>query len=189
MSTDNQFSVVEQVTLALEREGPEFDPLLLTLTLSFLRAASAFERAHLRELAPHGLTTGQFNVLTVLDRAGGPLTMGEVGQAVSVRPANLTGLIDSLVKKGFVQREPNPVDRRSSNVTLTDAGRQFLGPFLVEHWRYLQRLFGGLGLDERVGMQRMLEQFLMSVEAALQIDSPTGGDGTRTASSGSDPAA
>ena len=174
MSANGQFSVVDQVSRALEREGPEFDPLLLTLTLSFLRAGSAFERAHLKELAPHGLTIGQFNVLTVLDRAAGPLTMGEVGQAVSVRPANLTGVVDSLVGKGFVQREPNPGDRRSSNVRVTKAGRRFLAGFLVGHWRYLQRLFAGLSVDDRLELGRLLDRFLTSVEVAIAEEQPPG---------------
>jgi DNA-binding MarR family transcriptional regulator len=170
VSVDGEFSVVHQVRRALEREGPDFDPLLLTLTLSFLRAGSAFERAHLKELAPNGLTTSQFNVLTVLDRAPGPLTMGELGQAVSVRPANLTGVVDSLGAKGFVKREPNPSDRRSSNVCVTDEGRHFLGPLLKGHWRYLQRLFAGLSVDERLAMGRLLDRFLASIETALSED-------------------
>jgi DNA-binding MarR family transcriptional regulator len=179
VAADRSFSVVDEVSRALEREGPEFDPLLLTLTLTFLRAGAAFERAHLRELSPYGLTTGQFNVLTVLDRNEGPLTMGELGQAVSVRPANLTGVVDSLVAKGYVMREPNPVDRRSSNVSVTREGRQFLGPFLEDHWRYLQRLFAGVGMVDRHELERLLELFLASVQSVLATHDDGGTAPTR----------
>lgn len=166
MTSLGEYSVSEQVSRALAREGPGFDPLLLTLTLSLIRAGADFERAHVRELAPHGLTTGQFNVLTVLDRAEGAMTMGEVGQAVSVRPANLTGVVDVLARRGLVAREPHPTDRRASNVRLTQQGRDFLGPFLQEHWRYLGRLFAGLTLREREDLGRLLEAFHESVRAA-----------------------
>ncbi|MFQ5555167.1 MAG: MarR family winged helix-turn-helix transcriptional regulator, partial [Acidimicrobiia bacterium] len=37
--------------------------------------------------------------------------------------ATITGLVDVLERKGLVTREPNPDDRRSLLVTLTESGR------------------------------------------------------------------
>ena len=157
-------SVAEQIALAADREGPDFDSTVLALTLIMFRTAAAFERAHSAELLPQGLNTSQLNVLTVLDRASEPLTMGALGQAVSVRPTNLTGVVNSLASRKFVARIANPEDRRSLLVSISGQGRSFLRKFLPGHWRYLQSLMVGLNPKQKQQLVPLLERFLESIE-------------------------
>ena len=145
------------------------DPTVLALTLSLYRAMTAFDRAEAAELAPHGLTVSQLNVLTVLHRAERPLTMGELGQAVSVRPANLTGVVDGLTRRSLVERQINPYDRRSYLITETPAGQQFLAGFLPGHWLHLDRLMRGLTGAERAVLTDLLERLRQSVETAGEV--------------------
>ncbi len=143
------------------------DPTALTLTL--YRAMTAFDRAESAGLAPHGLTVSQLNILTVLHRAERPLTMGELGQAVSVRPANLTGVVDGLTRRSLVERQINPYDRRSYLITPTAAGQQFLADFLPGHRQHLERLLGGLSGEERTLLADLLERLRRSVETAGEV--------------------
>ena len=138
------------------------------------RASSAFERAHAAELLPQRLNTGQLNVLTVLDRASEPLTMGALGQAVSVRPTNLTGVVDALAKRKYVERIPNPDDRRSLLVRISSPGRSFLRKFLPGHWRYLHTLMDGLTPKQKQQLVSLLERFLESIEG----NGPSAAEGT-----------
>jgi DNA-binding MarR family transcriptional regulator len=157
-------SITEQIVQASDREGPDFDTTVLALTLTMFRTATAFERAHAAELLPHGLNTSQLNILTVLDRSPEPLTMGALGEAVSVRPANLTGVVDALVGRRYVERISNPDDRRSFLIRISAKGRAFLRKFLPGHWMYLHRLMDSLTPRQQRQLQSLLERFLESIE-------------------------
>lgn len=171
MSTENAHSTVEwQVAPAAPEPGADRDPTVLALTL--YRTMTAFDRAAAAELAPHGLTVSQFAILAVLHRAERPLTMGELGQAVAVRPANLTGVVDGLTRRSLVERQINPFDRRSYLITKTPAGDEFLAGFLPGHWRHLDRLMRGLTGGERAVLADLLErlrQSVMTVDQATEV--------------------
>lgn len=61
-------------------------------------------------------------VLMILARAGDS-THREMAERCFVRPATLTGIVDTLERDGFVSRQRDPQDRRSVQLTLTDKGR------------------------------------------------------------------
>lgn len=150
----NPRSIAEEIARAADREDPGFDTAVLGLTLALFRTATAFERAHVSELLPHDLNISQLNILTVLDRASQPLTMGALGQAVSVLPANLTGVVDGLARRGYVERITNPDDRRSFLIRIGKPGRAFLRKFLPGHWAYLQTLMSDLTPRRSVSCRR-----------------------------------
>lgn len=52
------------------------------------------------------------------------LTMGELSSALSMPLSTATGMVDWLVNDGYVQRLPDPEDRRIVRVALTDSGRE-----------------------------------------------------------------
>ncbi len=164
----DRLSVADQVARSSQEAGPDFDPLALALSLTLYRTMTTFERAHAEELAPVGLSMSQFNVLTVLHRAHEPLTMGELGQAVSVRSANLTGVVDSLTARGLVERDLNPHDRRSFLARITQTGEDFLAEFLPHHWRVLKGLMSGLDHSDRTQLLRLLEKLLGPAEGGGQ---------------------
>lgn len=160
----DRLSVRDQVARTAADHATGFDPVVLGLTLSLYRTTSALDRAHNEELAPVRLSVSQFNVLNVLHRADEALTMGELGHAVSVRPANLTTVVDSLSERGFVQRRVNPHDRRSFLVAITADGETFLGEFLPGHWIFLKGLFEGLDGKQREQLGVLLDALLDSLE-------------------------
>ncbi|WP_433289114.1 MarR family winged helix-turn-helix transcriptional regulator [Micromonospora sp. CA-244673] len=71
----------------------------------------------------HGLTSAGMRVLLVLLRAGDS-THREMAERCFVRPATLTGIVDTLERDGFVARRRDPDDRRSVQLSLTDKGRE-----------------------------------------------------------------
>jgi DNA-binding MarR family transcriptional regulator len=159
-------SISNQVTRTAAQFGPEFDPTVLTLAMTLYRTMSVFDRAHAAELAPHDMNLVQFNVISVLNRAGTPMTMGDLAQAVAVRPGNLTSVVDGLVKRGLVDRELNPNDRRSFLVRVSRSGEEFLAEFLPDHWRYLEGLAGGLSARQRGQLTTLLNRLAQSVQDA-----------------------
>ncbi len=75
----------------------------------------------------------QFNVMMLLKYAEKPLSQQNLSERLLVDKSNLTGLIDSLEKLGFVKRRKSPDDRRFYRLTLTGKGAAFLneveGPY------------------------------------------------------------
>lgn len=68
------------------------------------------------------LTPPQYFILSLLWASDGR-PFKELAAASHCSRATMTGIIDTLAKKALVRREPNPDDRRSLLVRLTEQGR------------------------------------------------------------------
>lgn len=69
------------------------------------------------------LTPAGMGVVMTLLREG-ELTHGEVAGHCMVRPATLTGIVDTLEKSGYVERRRGEGDRRAVTLALTDSGAE-----------------------------------------------------------------
>lgn len=78
-----------------------------------------------RVLAPYDLTLEQFQTLKSLSSDRG-MSQRQLGAAINKNPANMTRILDRLEAKSFTVRHPDPQDRRSYLVFLTDRGRTAL---------------------------------------------------------------
>lgn len=156
--------VQAQVSAAAAEHHGEFDPTPLTLTMLLYRMIAVLDRATTVEHAPLRLSTSQFNVLAVLHRARGPMTMGSLARAVSVRPANLTSVVNSLRSRGLVERESNSEDRRSSFVRISDDADGMLRDFLPGHWEFLGTIFEGIDRGDRDQLVELLTAVLLKAE-------------------------
>jgi DNA-binding MarR family transcriptional regulator len=93
------------------------------LTFSLLGAAEAVQTRIESSLSPLGLSLAKLNVLGILVRSNGPLTLGELAQRLACVRSNVTQLVDRLESDGLVRREADPADRRSIRAVVTDTGR------------------------------------------------------------------
>ena len=98
--------------------------------------ATAFLEARL----PSGLMVSHFGVVSHLIRVGDGATPLELARAFQVPKTTMTHTLAGLEKHGFVEMRPNPDDRRSKQVWLTAAGRQFRDDALTK----VAPLFGEL---------------------------------------------
>jgi DNA-binding MarR family transcriptional regulator len=74
-------------------------------------------------LAPLGLTYPQYLVMLVLWEADG-VSVGKVGQRLSLDSGTLTPLLKRLEQQGFVERRRASDDERRVEIFLTSAGRK-----------------------------------------------------------------
>ena len=54
------------------------------------------------------------------------VTLKELAEAMKLAPATVSELVESLVRKKFLQRVQNPEDRRAVQITLTEYGQTLL---------------------------------------------------------------
>lgn len=86
-------------------------------------AAIRLLRAVRKEDAASGISGAQLSVLSVLVFAG-PQTLSALAQAEQVKPPTMSQLVSALEAQGLVARRP--LDRRSSEVSVTDKGRKLM---------------------------------------------------------------
>jgi MarR family transcriptional regulator, 2-MHQ and catechol-resistance regulon repressor len=70
-----------------------------------------------------GLTPSQFDIVATLGNTPG-MTFKELGERTLITKGTLTGVIDRLQEKGFVERVTQLEDRRSTLVRLTKQGEK-----------------------------------------------------------------
>jgi DNA-binding MarR family transcriptional regulator len=91
-----------------------------------------------------GFPLAWLDVLAQLyDAPDNGLRMQELEERALFTRSGLTRLVDRIEAAGLVRREPVPGDRRGVRVVLTPEGRRRHDEAFIEHWRFIEREFGG----------------------------------------------
>jgi DNA-binding MarR family transcriptional regulator len=102
-------------------QTPEGNVRATEAVMNTIRTADmVFDRIG-RLLRPLGVSAAGGLVLGIL-RDHGSMSPSELGDRLIVTRATVTGLLDSLERRGFVHRSANPSDRRGLLVEITPAG-------------------------------------------------------------------
>ena len=134
-----------------------------------LRAWSHFLGAHalaLRAVEARLKAAGQpplawYDVLLELDRAGGRLRIGELGERLVVAPYNMTRLVDRLEKEKLLKRERVEVDGRGASVALTDKGAELRRKTWPHYRKAIDDVFAqALGEKDAAAMTRALKKVI-----------------------------
>ncbi|HXS25024.1 MAG TPA: MarR family transcriptional regulator [Gemmatimonadales bacterium] len=95
-------------------------------------------------------------VLGILKDAGQPCPPNYISDRLIVSRATVTGVLDTLVKRGFVRREPHPTDRRMVLVHLTQAGSRMADKVRRTVHRAEADWMGPLSEPERAQLTELL---------------------------------
>jgi DNA-binding MarR family transcriptional regulator len=133
------------------------------------RLSDLVHRAFERELAAHGVTVAQWNVLIALHR-GDAQTPLELARFIDIDTGAVARLVDRLGAKGLVVRLPDPADRRSVRLALTDEAGALIVTLAGLADANDRRFFGALSADEH----RQLRALVSRVLAAHNIATPPG---------------
>ena len=105
---------------------PDVEASSIGFVVRLHQAMIAIEEFDRRSVGALDLTAPEYMVLVVLatrpDEPG--LTLRRLQPLVMYSSGGMTHCVDRLVRKGLVERRPNPRDRRSVLVCLTDAGHE-----------------------------------------------------------------
>jgi DNA-binding MarR family transcriptional regulator len=129
-------------------------------------------------VASFGVTQPTATMLAVLDGAGGPLTPSQISDRVLVASASTTATLDLLERRGWARRTPNPDDRRSTLVEITDEGRAAADHFLAGVRRLERDALDQLSPVQRRQLLGLLGKILDRV-ADLSASAPTPLEGRR----------
>jgi DNA-binding MarR family transcriptional regulator len=108
-------------------------------------------------LEAHGLTMWGYVVLSALDRSS-MRTQAALAAAIGADKTRIIGTLDDLQDDGYIERSPDPDDRRVRLLAITDAGRRVKRAVQDEIQRGEERWLGELSADERRIFLRVLER-------------------------------
>lgn len=84
------------------------------------------KKIHDRRFQEYGITVSQASLLHQLWQRDG-MTQKEIQDKLSMRGASVSGLVDVLLKKGFIERKQDEEDARYKRLYLTEKGREIEG--------------------------------------------------------------
>lgn len=113
-----------------------------------------------------GLTETELVTLEHLSREEiGP---AEVARRLEVSTAAATGIVDRLVARGHVERRPHELDRRRTDLHITDSGRGEVVGHLMPMFAALDRHDAAFTEEEKVVVERYLRGATQAIERVLE---------------------
>ena len=120
-----------------------------------------------RQLKPAGLSEAEFRMLTGLLAHDGHASAGDLCVALAQSPANLTRISDALVERGYISRNPDPVDRRRMLLTLQPTGEQLLHSLYPRITPEVTAAFVGFSAADKQQLLGGLKRLLTGIDARL----------------------
>jgi DNA-binding MarR family transcriptional regulator len=124
---------------------------------SFIETVVDLNAALEADLARHGVTLGDYQVLVHLSEAPDhEMRMCDLAALLQLSPSGLTRRLDGLVRMGVVERRPSDLDRRVMLAVLTDDGWSYLekvAPVHVDSVRH--HIIDRLTRDDMAAMARI----------------------------------
>ena len=110
----------------------------------------------LRQQDQSGLTPTTTATLITIARDG-PITLGELATVEQVAPPTITKSVSRLEEAGFVERIPDPADKRVCRVVLTAAGQRQLDENRLRRTVWLTERLDQLPADEQRRLEDVVE--------------------------------
>jgi DNA-binding MarR family transcriptional regulator len=122
-------------------------------------------RAMDETLAEHGLTHGEWSVLGHLRRTEGQSqTPGQLARRSDLSTGAMTNRLDRLEQAGLVTRVPDPDDRRSVRVELTQAGHAAWERSVGVQAQKEELVVGALTKAERKQLNDLLRRLVLECQ-------------------------
>ena len=148
------------------REVPDLDTSPMEVIGRILRAEHLADASIRQVLRSYGLDRGSFDMLATLRRSGAPyrLTPTALYRELVLTSGAVTHRVDALARAGLVERVPDPADRRSTLVALTERGRTIASEAMAAHMRCEAQLAAALGGQDQRALAALLRQLLSGME-------------------------
>ena len=153
---------IDELLRGWEQARPDLDFAPMALFARCNRFVTLSIRQLEATLDDHGLSVGEFDVLSALRRSGEPFILrpSELAERVMVTRAGITSRVDKLEESGFVERRRDPTDRRLEPIALTKAGRRLVDRALSAYLDHQTLFFSGLSATQQRQLDSLLRRLL-----------------------------
>ena len=130
----------------------------LSTLIVFTRAEHIIHRIEYKTIKQSGLTIAQFGVLEALYNKG-DLRICEIIDRILTTSGNITVVIKNLEKDGLIEKKPDPNDKRSCIISLTEEGKKIIENILPDHIKNIKGIFEILTDEEKNTLKTILKKF------------------------------
>jgi DNA-binding MarR family transcriptional regulator len=106
----------------------------------------------------------QFSILVLLDKMGSKCSQKVIGEMLHIDKTLMVGVMDDLLKKGFIKRSQNPNDRREYWIQLTAKGKENMPEITSEVKLMNKAIMKGMTQAEVKKMHSQLEQIYKNLK-------------------------
>jgi DNA-binding MarR family transcriptional regulator len=118
------------------------------------------------QAAGYDLTPEQWGVLARVGKHEG-MSQSQLGKETFKDRHNITRIVNILEKRGYIERQPDNIDKRAYRLFLTESGRiiqKELTPVVLNH---LKGMFSGLSSRDLRTLLRIFEHTVNNLEKRL----------------------
>jgi DNA-binding MarR family transcriptional regulator len=164
MANQNQIQVVPDFS----ERYPGASPTATEAAMNLVRTADLLVKRIGELVTPFGLSPSSGLALGILADAEAPLPPHQIAEKLIISRATITGLLDSLEKRGYVRRVPHGSDRRMLLIELTEAGRQVAHDFRVRVHQQQKEWLAALSEAEQEQLIAALHRLQDSLAGATE---------------------
>ncbi|MBC8532194.1 MarR family winged helix-turn-helix transcriptional regulator [Gehongia tenuis] len=137
------------------------DPEMNGVVRQLMEAFHAFQKLHVEKHGPKiGASRSEITLLLMLHAHGGEkgLKVSQLSRRLDVAPPTVTQMINSLERKGFLERSIDPEDRRAVLVKLTERGSEIMERGRRELMQRFHGLIQYMGPEDAKELARLLNK-------------------------------
>jgi DNA-binding MarR family transcriptional regulator len=135
--------------MADEAVAPQHTAACLRLMQAFRRVSRGMRRWQDSAAPPATAPLSPRHVAALEQLLGGPVTVGELAARLGLTLPTVSGVLADLDRAGFVERHPDPADRRRTIVQVIPAQAALIGEWLDGAARPLARVLDKLSPSEQ----------------------------------------
>lgn len=109
---------------------------------------------------PGAPAQGFGRILSLLHREGDGLPQADLAKKLDIRPQSLSEALTSMEEKKWIERRPDPGDKRKTRVFLTDGGREHERAMAENRRITADRILSCLSEQEKTELAALLEKIL-----------------------------
>ncbi len=144
-------------------------PPWLRVESTIMATARAVRQAYDLRFAELGLNLSEASLLAYVEESGA-LTQTRLAERLGIGRAAMGSVIDSLEKRGLVERNPDPDDRRVWLVDLTASGKETVRQVTERDVVLRKELRAGISRDDRQKLAEVLVALGNNLAAVLAED-------------------
>jgi DNA-binding MarR family transcriptional regulator len=132
--------------------------------VQLVRTLDRIEQRLEQALDGHGLSIAQFDILASLGFEEG-ITQQELAERLLVTKGNICGMIGRMEAGGWVERKPDPEDRRANRLFLTRRGKTLLAHVAPEQHALIKQTMSALAPGEIQSLYQFLDRLDEAAES------------------------
>ena len=121
------------------------------------RAALAIIEVFMERMSVYGLKVVDYSVLSLVAHNPG-ITSRQLCQQLDVLPPNMVGMIDAMMRRGFLERRRHPRDGRAMGLYLTEQGRALVDQAEPQLKASEQASLSHLSAEEQAQLMALLQK-------------------------------